>query len=334
MTTDEKFMNRAIQLAKLGIGNIAPNPAVGAVIVYENQIIGEGFHQKYGEGHAEVNAVNSVKKQKLALLSESTIYVTLEPCHHYGKTPPCVDLLLKHKFKKVVIGCQDPNPKVGGQSIEKLRQNGVEVEVGVLEKTCFEVAKRFMTFHTKKRPYVILKFAKSKDSFIGKPNEQIWITGSQTKRLVHRWRSEEGAILVGTNTVAIDNPTLTNRLWTGENPVRVVIDANNRLLEDLNVFNADAKTIRVKTTDLSEILSLLHNEKINSVIIEGGAKILQAFINENLWDEARVFTGNKYLQTGIEAPKFDFQTVQLLEKRTIGNDILEIFSNGILKINN
>lgn len=332
MTTDEKFMNRAIQLAQLGIGNIAPNPAVGAVIVYENKIIGEGFHQKYGAGHAEVNAVNSVNSKDLILLSKSTIYVTLEPCHHYGKTPPCVDLLLRHQFKRVVIGCQDPNPKVGGQSIQKLRQNDVEVEVGILEKACFEVAKRFMTFHTKKRPYIILKFAKSKDNFIGKPNEQIWITGSQVKRLVHRWRSEEGAILVGTNTAVIDNPTLTNRLWTGKNPIRVVIDANNRLSEDLNIFNADVKTIRIKTTDLSEILSLLHTEKINSVIIEGGAKILQAFINENLWDEARVFTGNKYLQTGIEAPKFDFEQVQFERKIMIGEDILEIFSNGELKI--
>lgn len=321
----EAFMRRAILLATLGLGKAAPNPCVGSIIVYNGKIIGEGYHELHGTAHAEVNAVNSVPVESLHLLSKSTIYVTLEPCHHYGKTPPCVDLILKHKFPKVVIGCKDPNPKVGGQSIEKLRKNGVEVTVGVLENECWEVAKRFMTFFTKQRPYIILKYAKSQDGFIGQSDKQVWITGGQSKRLVHKWRNEEAAILVGTNTAAIDNPTLTNRLWYGNNPLRLVIDTKNRLPNDLNIFNEIATTKTFETSDISTILKTLYDLKINSLIVEGGATLLNSFIAENLWDEARIFTGNSYLKNGVLAP--NLPKIQPFKIEQIGDDTLEWFKN-------
>ncbi|MFK7948497.1 MAG: bifunctional diaminohydroxyphosphoribosylaminopyrimidine deaminase/5-amino-6-(5-phosphoribosylamino)uracil reductase RibD [Saprospiraceae bacterium] len=323
---DKIFMRRAIQLAKLGLGKAAPNPCVGSVIVYDGKIIGEGYHKKNGTAHAEVNAVNSVKPENHHLLSKSTIYVTLEPCHHYGKTPPCVDLILKHQFPKVVIGCKDPNPKVGGQSIEKLRKNGVEVEVGVLEKECWEVTKRFMTFFTKKRPFIILKYAQSYDGFIGKKNKQVWITGKQTKRLVHKWRHEEAAILVGTNTALIDNPTLTNRLWFGTQPLRLVIDAKNRLSKDLNIFNNDAITKVLENGDISIILKTLYDLKINSLIVEGGQTLLNSFIEQNLWDEARIFTGNVRINDGVNAP--NFLKISPLSTKKVGDDILKYYRNS------
>lgn len=320
---EEQYMGRAIQLAALGLGNAAPNPCVGSVIVYEDRIIGEGYHEKCGTGHAEVNAVASVKPENIHLLAQSTIYVTLEPCHHYGKTPPCVDLILKHKFPKVVIGCKDPNPKVGGQSIEKLRKNGVDVTVGILEKKCWAVARRFMTFFTKKRPYIILKYAKSQDGFIGQEGSQVWITGTQSKRLVHKWRSEEAAILVGTNTAIVDNPTLTNRLWSGKSPLRLVIDTKNRLNVDLNIFNDDVETRTFETADISVILQELYDLKINSLIVEGGASLLNSFIQQGFWDEARIFTGDCYLNKGVTAPNFPKMKPFKIEK--IGADKLEWF---------
>lgn len=330
----EFFMQRAIQLATLGLGHTAPNPCVGSVIVHDGKIIGEGYHKKHGTAHAEVNAVNSVQPENRHLLSQSTIYVTLEPCHHYGKTPPCVDLILENKFPKVVIGCKDPNPKVGGKSIDKLRKHGVTVEVGVLEKECWEVAKRFMTFFTKKRPYVILKYAQSQDGFIGKKDQQVWITGTQTKRLVHKWRHEEAAILVGTNTAEVDNPTLTNRLWFGTQPLRLVIDTKNRLSQDLNIFNTDALTKVLKTGDISTILNLLYEMKINSLIVEGGAMLLNSFIEQNLWDEARIFTGNRRvlgtavaLKEGVKAP--NFPNILPSKEIKIGQDKLRIYKNQL-----
>ena len=321
----EVFMQRAIQLATLGLGKTAPNPCVGSVIVYNGKIIGEGYHKKYGTAHAEVNAVRSVRPENRHLLPESTIYVTLEPCHHYGKTPPCVDLILDHKFRKVVIGCKDPNPKVGGKSIEKLRKNGVEVEVGILEKECWEVAKRFMCFFTKKRPYIILKYAQSRDGFIGKKDKQVWITGSQTKRLVHKWRHEEAAILVGTNTAEIDNPTLTNRLWFGTQPLRLVIDTKSRLSNDLNIFNQAALTKVLDNGDIPTILHTLYEMKINSLIVEGGATLLNSFMKQNLWDEARIFTGKSYLKEGVKAP--DFLNILPVLVQKIGEDTLRIYQN-------
>lgn len=325
LVMDEKYMWRAIELAGLGLGKVAPNPCVGSVIVYDNRIIGEGFHRLYGAAHAEVNAVNSVKKEDQHLLCKATIYVTLEPCHHYGKTPPCVDLILENKIPKVVIGCKDPNPKVGGQSIEKLKRHGVEVTVGVLEKECWDVAKRFMTFFIKKRPYIILKYAKSKDDFIGNLNEQIWITGTQSKRLVHKWRNEEAAILIGTNTAAVDNPSLTNRLWYGKNPLRLVIDTKEKLNKNLNIFNQKAETKIFKTNDIDLILKELYDLKINSVIVEGGAALLNSFIDKGLWDEARIFTGDCYLKNGVAAP--NFPKIKPMETKMIGGDRLEIFRN-------
>jgi diaminohydroxyphosphoribosylaminopyrimidine deaminase/5-amino-6-(5-phosphoribosylamino)uracil reductase len=322
---DEKYMRRAIELASLGLGKTAPNPCVGSVIVYDNRIIGEGFHRLYGTAHAEVNAVNSVKNEDLHLLPKSTIYVTLEPCHHYGKTPPCVDLILENKIPNVVIGCQDPNPQVGGKSIEKLKENGVEVTVGVLEKECWEVAKRFMTFFIKKRPYIILKYAKSKDDFIGNQNEQIWITGSQSKRLVHKWRNEEAAILIGTNTAAIDNPSLTNRLWYGKSPLRLVIDTQKKLDKNLTIFDNKSKTILLENGNIELILKELYNLKINSLIVEGGAALLNSFIEKGLWDEARIFTGDCYLKSGVAAP--NFPKIKPMETKMVGEDKLEIFRN-------
>ena len=322
---DELFMRRAIQLAKLGLGNTAPNPCVGSVIVHNNIIIGEGFHQKYGTPHAEVNAINSVKPEDRFLLSKSTIYVTLEPCFHYGKTPPCVDLIIKNNLKRVVIGCEDPNPKVAGQSIKKLRNLGIEVRVNVLDKECRAVAKRFMTYFTKKRPYIILKYAQSVDGFIGKKNEQVWITGQQTKRLVHKWRHEEAAIVVGTNTALIDNPTLTNRLWFGTQPLRLVIDRGGILSSDLNILNNDAPFKVVKSSNLSELLDILYGLKVSSLIVEGGAALLNSFIEHNLWDEARVFTGDYLLKDGIKAPTLqDFQPTNSIK---IGQDVLHIYQN-------
>lgn len=322
---DEFFMRRAIQLAKLGLGNTAPNPCVGSVIVHNNIIIGEGFHQKYGTPHAEVNAINSVKPEDRFLLSESTIYVTLEPCFHYGKTPPCVDLIIKNNLKRVVIGCEDPNPKVGGQSIKKLRNLGIEVRVNVLNKECRAVAKRFMTYFTKKRPYIILKYAQSADGFIGRQDKQVWITGQQSKRLTHKWRHEESAILVGTNTALIDNPTLTNRLWFGTQPLRLVIDTRHRLSSELNIFNNDAPFKVLESNNLSEILDMLYELKVNSLIVEGGAALLNSFIELNLWDEARVFTGDSLLKDGIKAPTLqDFQPKNSIK---IGQDILHIYQN-------
>lgn len=322
---DELFMRRAIQLAKLGLGNTAPNPCVGSVIVHNNIIIGEGFHQKYGTPHAEVNAINSVKPEDRFLLSKSTVYVTLEPCFHYGKTPPCVDLIIKNNLKRVVIGCEDPNPKVAGQSIKKLRNLGIEVRVNVLDKECRAVAKRFMTYFTKKRPYIILKYAQSVDGFIGKKNEQVWITGQQTKRLVHKWRHEEAAIVIGTNTALIDNPTLTNRLWFGTQPLRLVIDRGGILSSDLNILNNDAPFKVVKSSNLSELLDILYGLKVSSLIVEGGAALLNSFIEHNLWDEARVFTGDCLLKDGIKAPTLqDFQPTNSIK---IGQDVLHIYQN-------
>ncbi len=318
-------MHRAIQLAALGLGNVAPNPCVGSVIVWNNRIIGEGYHQRYGTAHAEVNAVHSVAESDLHLLAEATIYVTLEPCHHYGKTPPCVDLILKYKIPHVVIGCQDPNPKVEGKSIEKLRKHGVVVTVGVLEAECWEVAKRFMTFFTKKRPYIILKYAKSKDGFIGKSESQVWITGSQSKRLVHKWRNEEGAILVGTNTAAIDNPSLTNRLWYGKNPLRLVIDTIGRLDDNLAIFDKNATTKIFKHSDIDLMLQELYDLKITSVIVEGGARLLNSFIQKNLWDEARIFTGNCFLENGVKAPVLPI--TEKPESKKVGADELQIIKN-------
>ena len=322
MNDDEKYMSRCIQLAKLGAGDVAPNPMVGAVLVYENKIIGEGYHKKFGEAHAEVNCINHVDQKNKSLIEKSTMYVSLEPCAHHGKTPPCADLIIKNKIKKVIIGCQDIYKEVAGKGIEKLRNADTEVVTGVLENECKELNKRFFTFHQKQRPYIILKWAQSMNGKIGSDNdERIFISNDYSNRLVHNWRSEEAAILVGTNTVLKDNSLLTTRLWKGNNPVRIVIDKELKLPASLKIFNADAKTIifnlskdftkenirflKVQNENfLEEILHSLYENNIQSVLVEGGAKTLQSFIDTGLWDEARIITNEKMIiENGIAAPE-------------------------------
>lgn len=349
MNTHETYIKRCLDIAKNGLGSTRPNPMVGSVIVHNQKIIGEGFTSKYGGNHAEVNAINSVKDK--SLLKASTIYVTLEPCSHYGKTPPCSDLIIKHNIPKVVIGCVDDFEKVAGQGIKRLQDSGAEVIVGVLENECHEHHKRFFTFHNKKRPYIILKWAESADGFIAPKtkNEQkpVWITNTYSRQLVHKWRAEEQAILVGTATAIADNPSLTTRDFVGKNPTRIVLDRKGKLSNTLALFNAEAETIVIcestenKTTKHSnithetihwdskseiaqQIVSILYKNNINSVIIEGGAQTLQTFIDENLWDEARVFTGENQFKTGTKAPQF---SATIISTKHILTDILKIYTN-------
>lgn len=334
MTNHEIHIKRCIEIAKNGLGSTRPNPMVGCVIVYKSEIIGEGFTNAYGGNHAEVNAIKSVKDK--SLLQQSTIYVTLEPCSHYGKTPPCSDLIIKHQIPNIVIGCLDDNPQVAGKGIEKLKNAGCKVVVGVLENECKEHHKRFFTFHNKKRPYIILKWAETTDGFIAPKTKTeqkpVWITNVYSRQLVHKWRAEEQAVLVGTNTVLKDNPGLTVRDWTGQNPIRIVIDRNNKLSKDFAVFNDEAKTIIVSKNDIDfnknvakQICDVLFKNNINSIIIEGGSKTLQTFIDENLWDEARVFTGNIQLKNGAKAPRF---SGTLISEESILEDKLKIFTNN------
>ena len=305
---------------------------VGAVIVHNDLIIAEGYTSAYGGNHAEVNAINAVKDK--SLLTKCTLYVTLEPCSHFGKTPPCSDLIVKHKIPNVVIGCIDDNPEVAGKGIAKLKASGCNVTVGVLEAECKAHHKRFFTFHNKKRPYIILKWAETADGFMApiKKDEKkpVWITNKYSRQLVHKWRAEEQAILAGTNTVIEDNPSLTVRDWSGENPIRVVLDRTSKLNSDYSIFNDEAKTIRVTNKDIDfekpiaiQIADVLFKQNINSIIIEGGSQTLQTFIDENLWDEARVFTGNTSFKTGIKAPEL---IGNLISESQIKNDLLKIYA--------
>lgn len=338
-------MLRCLQLAKNGKGNVAPNPLVGCVVVYENKIIGEGFHQKYGEHHAEVNAINSVKNKKL--LPKSTLYVNLEPCAHTGKTPPCSDLIIKHNIKKVVIGCVDSYAEVAGKGIARLKNAGIEVVVGVLEQESLALNKPFFTFHQKKRPFVILKWAQTKDGFIDVDRSQenstsSWITSSLSKKVVHKWRSEEAAIMVGTNTALNDNPQLNVREWNGNNPIRIVLDLNLRLPTSLFLFDKTIPTlvfnyqldkteqkltyIKLDKTKnlLTECLGALYKRNIQSVIVEGGTTLLHTFIAANCWDEVRIFTGNKFFEKGLKAPFFKHKPTF---KEQIGADELCFYVN-------
>ncbi len=339
MTPDELFMQRAQELARLGIGTVSPNPRVGCVIVHDTKIIGEGWHQKFGEAHAEVNAIRSVSDQ--SLLKESTVYVNLEPCSHFGKTPPCVDLLIKHHVKKVVISNRDPNPLVGGQGIEKLKAAGIEVTFHVLEKEGSELNKRFFTFIEKQRPYIILKWAQTADRFAAQRNfESKWISNEFSRQLVHQWRSEEDAVLVGTRTASHDNPSLTVRDWSGRNPIRIVIDRFLRLDDHLNLFNREQKTIcynvlkheehknltlaRIEEENFIEnLVGDLFKRNIQSVIVEGGAQILQLFIDGSYWDEARVFSSTRIFGEGIQAP---IAPGKLTACQKMGTDRLEYFT--------
>ena len=333
---DVFFMQRALDLAVLGEGNVAPNPLVGCVITQNDKIIGEGYHQKYGDAHAEVNAVNAVSDK--SLLSESDIYVTLEPCSHFGKTPPCADLLIKYKFKKVIVCNYDPNPLVAGQGIEKLRQAGIEVEVGLLEEEGRELNKRFFTYIEKKRPYIILKWAESADGFIAKKNyEAVQISNLLSRRFVHKMRSEEDAIMIGTNTVKYDNPTLNTRFWTGKDAIRVLIDRELSLSKNLHVFDNSQKTIcynslkdeiiennifvrtPLNTSIEPFILEDLYQRKIQSIIIEGGTILLQSFIDLGLWDEAFILKSEIILEQGIDAPKIKRKEVL---RQKLGDNLL------------
>ncbi|MCF1422680.1 bifunctional diaminohydroxyphosphoribosylaminopyrimidine deaminase/5-amino-6-(5-phosphoribosylamino)uracil reductase RibD [Mangrovimonas futianensis] len=333
MKIHEKYINRCIEIAKNGLGTTRPNPMVGCVIVRNDQVIGKGFTSPFGGPHAEVNAINSVKDE--SLLKESTLYVTLEPCSHFGKTPPCSDLIIDKGIPQVVIGTIDTHSKVAGKGIEKLMRAGCDVVVGVLEKECQEHHKRFFTFHNKQRPYIILKWAQSADGFLS-PSEKdekkpVWITNSYSRQLVHKWRTEEHAILVGYNTVIEDNPSLTARDWKGLNPIRVVLDKFNSLEKSFDIFNNEANTIIVSDKDIDfnkkpieQLAQLLFQKEIQSIIIEGGSKTLQMFLDEGLWDEARIFIGQNSFVNGTLAPQF---TGSLISEHKILGDTLKIFNN-------
>ena len=342
MIEHEIYMKRCLQLAKNGLGTTYPNPLVGSVIVHKGKIIGEGWHKKAGEPHAEVNAINSVKNKEL--LSKSTIYVNLEPCSHFGKTPPCANLIIEHKIPKVVIGCIDSYSEVAGKGIEKLTNSGCKVTLNVLEKECLEINKRFFTFHNKKRPYIILKWAETADGFIApltnESKTSIAISNIYSRQLVHKYRTEEQAILVGTNTVLNDNPNLDARDWFGNNPIRIILDRTHKIPTDFNVKNKKNPTIifteeencvnsenciyEFATFDTLLISNNLYDKNIQSIIIEGGTITLQQFINSNLWDEARVFSSENNMNEGIKKPNFNFIANQ---KVKIKNNQLKIYTN-------
>lgn len=327
----------------MGAGHVAPNPMVGALLVHNNRIIGEGYHQRYGEAHAEVNCLSSVREEDKHLVSESVMYVSLEPCAHFGKTPPCADLIVRHKIPKVVIGCRDPFPDVDGKGIEKLQRAGVEVITGVLEQECKMQNKRFLLYHTLHRPYIILKWAQTMDARIARPDfGRIAISNEYSNRMVHRWRSEEAAILVGTNTVLHDNPMLTTRLWPGPNPVRLVIDKKLSIPATSHIFDGSVKTIVFNeirheeeqavsyyqvTTDVSIVHQVVHacyQLGIQSILVEGGAQLLQSFIDEAMWDEARVITNTAMvLGNGLPAPVLtDFR---ITSKEQVLNDLVHYY---------
>jgi diaminohydroxyphosphoribosylaminopyrimidine deaminase/5-amino-6-(5-phosphoribosylamino)uracil reductase len=321
------YIKRCITLAENGLGNVAPNPMVGCVIVHDGKIIAEGYHREYGGHHAEVNAINSVKDTEL--LKSSTLYINLEPCVHFGKTPPCTDLIIRMGIPKVVIGNVDIYEAVAGKGIQKLKSIGIEVISGILDDECRELNKRFFTFHEKKRPYIILKWAQTSDGFIGINRDinakakPIWISGEEIRALVHKWRTEEQSIMVGTNTALLDNPRLDARDWKGKNPIRIVLDKNLRLSESLHLFDGSIPTlvltshenshyksnkveyigIDFKNNLANHVCETLYKNKIQSVIIEGGRQLLQGFIKCGMWDEARIFTNTKIFHKGVKAPE-------------------------------
>lgn len=320
-------MSRCVELALLGKGEVAPNPMVGAVVVHEGKIIGEGYHRQYGGPHAEVHAIASVKNKEL--LKESTIYVSLEPCAHFGKTPPCSDLIIASGIPHVVVGSVDPFAKVAGKGIEKMQKAGVQVEVGILNEACLELNRRFFTFHQKKRPFIFLKWAQTLDGFLdidrshpefGQPT---WISNELSRRMVHKQRTEVDSILIGTNTAWKDNPSLTVREWVGKQPVRLVLDRKNHLPADLHlkdhsvrtvIFTQDAAVssenleyvqIDFRKNIVPQILSWLYGQNLQSVVVEGGRQLLQAFIDQELWDEAHVYIGHTWFGSGVTAPRLN-----------------------------
>ena len=341
MIEEDRYMLRCLHLAEKGRGNVAPNPMVGAVLVHQGRILGEGYHEQFGQAHAEVNCINNVSFQERHLISESNLYVSLEPCAHYGKTPPCADLIIANKISKVIIGCRDPFDLVDGRGIQKLKDAGIEVIVGMLESQCRELNKRFFTFHNQHRPYIILKWAQSANRKISsKDSERINISNELSNRLVHKWRSEEAAIMVGTNTAIIDDPTLTTRLWSGNNPVRILIDLECKVPLSNHLFNNDSKTIvfnkfkesteknilykMINSSSISEIMEACYSLGIQSILVEGGAKTLQSFIDSNIWDEARVITNTEmHIPEGIDAPQLN--TFLSSEKSYLLKDDINIY---------
>ncbi|MBB5638066.1 diaminohydroxyphosphoribosylaminopyrimidine deaminase/5-amino-6-(5-phosphoribosylamino)uracil reductase [Pedobacter cryoconitis] len=346
--SDELYMKRCLELAEMGNGQVSPNPLVGCVIVSGGKIIGEGFHQKYGQAHAEVNAIHSVidkyGESAAELLKDAVAYVSLEPCAHFGKTPPCADLLIRHQVKKVVIGNRDPFPDVNGKGIEKLKNAGIEVVSGVLEKECFFVNRRFFTRIAKQRPYIILKWARTANGFFAPKNSvQEWISGPLAKKLVHKWRTEEDAILVGKQTAIADNPALSARDWAGKNPIRIAIDRKLEIPVTSHLYNMDAKTIIfneqktnvegnihfIEMEDMQyylpqKIAYQLYLMDVQSIIIEGGANILNQFISSGLWDEARVFNSAASWDTGIHSPQINGKITSMTQ---IDQDQLTIYEN-------
>jgi diaminohydroxyphosphoribosylaminopyrimidine deaminase/5-amino-6-(5-phosphoribosylamino)uracil reductase len=361
MDHKEQYMWRCLQLAKAGQGRVAPNPMVGAVLVLDNRIIGEGYHQQYGEAHAEVNCLASVKEEDRALISKSTLFVSLEPCAHFGKTPPCADLIIAHDIQRVVVGCRDPFSEVNGKGIEKLRQAGMEVHLGVLEKACREINKRFFVFHTQHRPYVVLKWAQTMDGKTAPDTrevvtgsgkqERLFISNAYTNRIVHKWRSQEMGIVVGTNTAFLDDPELSTRLWPGASPVRIVVDRELKLPSGLKLFDRSLPTIVFNLKQQTEMLhadgnggdnlsyyqvtddvSLVHQMinglyrmNIQSILVEGGTQLLQSFIDEGMWDEARIIT-NCQLSIGSGLPAPVLKGHRLVDSTEIFSDTITRFS--------
>lgn len=338
--TDEHWMYRCLQLAALGAGKVAPNPMVGAVLVHNNRIIGEGYHQRYGEGHAEVNCLASVQPEDESLISASVMYVSLEPCAHFGKTPPCADLIIRYNIPKVVIGCRDSFDEVNGKGIDKLKAAGIEVVLGVLQNECLELNRRFFTYHSQQRPYVILKWAQTASKKIGTKDGRLLISGELSNRLVHKWRSEEAAILVGTQTAAADDPALTNRYWPGPSPIRVVLDRQLKLDAGLQLFDGSVRTIVLNDIRSSEgqtsywqlvagenlaerILSTLHKAAIQSVLIEGGLQTLTTFIEAGCWDEIRIIENTRLIAGDISAP--ELPACDLAEELTMDEDVIRIY---------
>lgn len=346
MKAPEIFMQRCLEIASLGKGKTSPNPMVGSIIVHNNKIIGEGYHKKCGEAHAEVNAINSVKDKNL--LKESTLYVNLEPCSHQGRTPACSKLIIESGIKKVVIGCTDSFEKVAGKGIKMLREAGCEVTVGVLENESLRLNKRFFTYHQKKRPYIILKWAETLDGYTDlirkadSPTEPNWITDTDTRMLVHKWRSEEDAIMVGRITAEKDNPALNVRDWNGKNPIRILVAGESELNPDIKLLDNQIKTliftkkntqskenteyIKIDTDQsiLNQVLNELYKREILSVLIEGGSILHNSFIESGLWDEARVFVGNKMFYSGVKSPKIGAPFSRIIE---MGKDKLILFKN-------
>lgn len=342
-------MQRCLELAKRGAGYVAPNPMVGAVLVHRDRIIGEGWHGKYGEAHAEVNCIhNAITNGYGQWIKEATLYVSLEPCAHFGKTPPCTDLIIKQKIPVVVIGCRDPFEQVNGKGIGKLKEAGIDTVVGILEEQCRELNKRFYTFHTKQRPYVVLKWAQTGEGVIGTGGNRVLISNEYTNRIVHKWRSEEAAILVGTRTALADDPALTTRLWPGPSPVRMVVDLDLKLPTRLKLFDGKSPLIVFNSRQHSldekidhlmpvnyyrvhresnlvpQILAALYKLRMQSLVVEGGARLLQSFIDANAWDEARIITSpkkQKEYEGAIMAPKFE--KLQVFKEYNLGSDRIE-----------